>query len=477
MDAPDRHTLQAVAALVDRVAGHHGREPAPADPAAPLVSLGVDSLRLVHLIAELETAFGIEVGYDDVDLRHFATLGGVCALVQRYLDAPPTVAAAPPVPAPAGAADEVDGSAYPAFPVEGALLMHMAKLAMSAGDVRRASAMLRDPALDWGRFLDLATRHRVMNLVARNVERERLWLQDAVRHWTLRASYLYNRHRNRALLDELAVLLAAFEAGGVAVVVRKGTYLAARVYPDLALRYMVDLDVYVPDREREAFCATMAEYGYRQGMGNATGRVIEPLEREEAIFSRLHEAALPPFRRIAGGPYVEVFTIDPSHSLMPPAAHKNVPAADFLTRARREEVCGEPAWVCSPEDTLLDLGVHLYREATSVCSIEMGKDLCLIRFLDIVEWYRRARDTVDVDEVVALARRYDLGAELYYALHFTDLLYPGVLDPQLLRRLRPDDLAYLEEYGALEGLPGAWKVDFFQRLFDPQHGAGITLNP
>lgn len=476
MDAPDRHTLLAVAALVERVAGHDGPGPAPADPAAPLVSLGVDSLRLVHLIAELETAFGVEIGYEDVDLRHFATLGGVCALVTRYLDAPPSVAVAPVRPE-ADEPEEIGGSGYPAFPLEGALLMHTAKLAMSAGDVRRAAAILRDPALDWGRFLDLATRHRVMNLVARSVERERLGLSDAVRYWTLRASYLYNRQRNRALLDELAVLLAAFEARGVDVVVRKGTYLAAQVYPDLALRFMVDLDVYVPDREREAFCATMAEYGYQQGMGNATGRVIEPLEREEAIFSRLHEAALPPFRRIAGGPYVEVFTIDPSHHLMPPAAHKNVPAADFLTRARREQVCGEPAWVCSPEDTLLDLGVHLYREATSVCSIEMGKDLCLIRFLDIVEWYRRTRDTVDADQVVALARRYDLGPELYYALHFTDLLYPGVLDPRLLDRLRPDDLAYLEEYGALEGLPGTWKMDFLQRLFDPMHGAGITLDP
>jgi Uncharacterised nucleotidyltransferase len=396
--------------------------------------------------------------------------------VNRYLDAPPAVATVPAAPArdDTGAAGE---PAYPMFSIEDALLMHTARLAMSRDDVRHARAILREPGLDWGRFLDLAARHRVISLVARSVARERLGPLDAVPYWTLRSSYLYNRHRNRALLDELAVLLAAFEAGGVRVVVRKGTYLAARVYPDLALRFMVDLDVYVPDSERVAFCALLAEYGYQQGMGNATGRVIEPLEREEAIFSRLHEAALPPFRRVTGDPYVEVFTIDPSHHLMPPAAHQTVPAADFLRRARREEVCGEPAWVCSPEDTLLDLGVHLYREATSVCSIEMGKDLCLIRFLDLVEWYRRSRDALDTDRLVALVEGYDLGPELYYALHFTDLLYPGELDPELLRRLRPADLGYLEEYGHLEGLPGTWKMDFFQRLFDPRHGAGITLTP
>jgi hypothetical protein len=47
-----------------------------ADPAATLASLGVDSLRLVRLIAELETV-RYRCPYDDAEVRNFATLSSV----------------------------------------------------------------------------------------------------------------------------------------------------------------------------------------------------------------------------------------------------------------------------------------------------------------------------------------------------------------------------------------------------------------
>lgn len=38
----------------------------------------------------------------------------------------------------------------------------------------------------------------------------------------------------------------------------------------------------------------MTELGYRQGDESPNGRLIEPLARDEEIFSRLYESALPP---------------------------------------------------------------------------------------------------------------------------------------------------------------------------------------
>jgi hypothetical protein len=294
-------------------------------------------------------------------------------------------------------------------------------------------------------------------------------------HAQLRGSYLYNLNRSRSLQAELRLLLAEFDAHGINAVVRKGSYLSNEVYPDPALRYSVDLDIYVPGAEMDRYCALMTDLGYRQGSMSANRRRILPMTRDEEVFSRLHESALPPFWRLTTDPYVDIFGIDASHNMMPPPSGKSLPSKDILARAHRGAVVGEAAWIPSPEDMLLDLAVHLYREAIWFCSIDTGKDICLIRFVDIVEWCRATQGALDVGRVVGLAEQYDLGPETYYGLHFTDVLYPGVIDPVLLERLRPGDLGYLDEYGALDRQRRLWETSFLDRVFDANRAAGLDL--
>ncbi|WP_405677532.1 nucleotidyltransferase family protein [Streptomyces sp. NBC_01511] len=489
----------AVAAVVSRLTG------SPLDAGdgesldAPLLDLGMDSVRVVQLVSELEKVFGVAVGPRELVLRNFATLRSVSELVERSPSVNPANPASPTTPAgrgaapsggqervpgrsggaegrPAGAEDGVE-PAHAGFPVEGRLLMLTARTRMTPGQVALAAELINDPAhgLDRGGFIELAARHRVINLVARSLDRERLTPKDPVMHAQLRGSYLYNTQRNRALQAELKLLLQEFESYGINAVVRKGTYLSNSFYADPALRYMVDLDIYVPAPEIDRYGVLMTDLGYRQGSKSANGRIIERMSRDEEIFSRLHESALPPFWRLTSDPYVDIFGIDASHDVMPPTSGKSLPAGDILERARRGTVGGESAWIPSPEDMLLDLAVHLYREATWICSIEAGKDICLIRFVDIVEWYGAMRDRIDQERLVELARKYDLVPELFYGLHHTDILYPGVIDPALLDRLRPDDLTYLDEYGLLDRRPTPWKTPFIDRVFDSTHGRGISL--
>lgn len=464
----------------------------------PLLELGVDSLRLVRLVAELEAIFGFIIDRSDLASHQFATLRSVCELVERYsgsAEAAPvgapgnspasgegasaTSPAAPHTGAVASAARPEDAlePAHAGFPVEGRLLMLTARTRMTPAQTALAREIINDPShgLDRGAFIELAARHRVINLVARSLDREQLMPKDPVMHSLLRGSYLYNTHRNHGLRTELALLLRTFTSNGINAVVRKGTYLSNSLYPDPGLRYMVDLDIYVPGEEMDRYCALMTGLGYIQGSKSANGRIIEPMSRDEEVFSRLHESALPPFWRLTSDPYVDIFGIDASHDVMPPTSGKSLPAADILERSTRGRVGGEDVWIPSAEDMLLDLGVHLYREATWICSIEAGKDLCLIRFVDIVEWIQGMRDRIDAERVVALARKYDLAPELYYGLHYTHILYPGVVDVALLDRLRPADLGYLDEYGLLDRRPTTWSTAFLDRIFDPGHGAGISL--
>lgn len=443
----------------------------------PLRELGLDSLRLVQFISELEKRAEIEFDLEDLGPRHFATVEAVEALLGNALTAssnaircfPSSQVSTSTAPRAHAEADK-PGDETRWVPDEPAarLLLCTARVRMTQEHIAQALSLLKSdkPRLDWGTFLDLAARHRVLGLVARNFDRECLGPLGTVRRSTLRSAYLYNRGRAQAWRQERGEILAAFEREGLRPVVRKGSYLAEYIYPDSAMRYMEDMDLYVGADESEQVTRTLERLGYRQGGDSRDRRTVEPVNRETEVFWQLNVSALPPYLRPTSDPYVEMFSIDLRRDLMEPASGKSVPAEDFRERARRVPLAGEHAWVPSDEDVLLDLGVHLTREATTISSIRSNKDLCLIRFLDLTLWYERVSDTLNHLGVVELAERYRVADELYYALHFADLLYPGVLDADLLNRLRPDDLSYLDSYGALDGHPSKWPVSFTDRVFD-----------
>lgn len=459
-------------------------QPTPTHPDAEaiasksLAELGVDSLLLVQFLAELENRFGIHFIDDDLDPANFAEHSAVCALMTRYLDGSALSGQQPAAIAEHASSAEPDSPQWhgwlPSAP-EAVLLLCTARTQMSPEHVRRASECLRiGPQLDWGAFLDLATKHRVLGLVARNFDQQCLGPLGTVRRSTLRAAYLYNRGRAQAWDRERRDLFATFAAEGLSPVVRKGSYLAATVYDDPATRYMEDTDLYVTADEVDQVTAVLRRLGYQQGTDSPDRRTILPLDRETTLFWHLNVAAMPPFLRPTSDPYVDVFSIDLRRDLMEPASGKTIPAEDFRARARQVTLLGQPVWVPSAEDMLLDLSVHLFREATTLSSIRSSKDLCLIRFIDIATWYSSVRDTLDTDLLLSLAERYQVADELYYGMHFTHLLYPQVLDQGLLTRLQPADLSYLDRYGDLDNQPGRWPVSFTERVFDRHRLAYVT---
>lgn len=489
--SPDQIVNTVSGLLHDLVLAGGGKDPQfspdTCTESTVLKDLGVDSLLLTQFITELEDRFAIEFELDDLTPANFATIGSTSVLVRRYhrasvgtdgdhvpLAVTPASTAASQGPEPQ---QQVSGNGgwWPES-IEAQLLFATARLSMTREHVQRALAALGSvtPRLDWGAFFDMAARHRVLGLVARSFDREHLGPLGTVRRSTLRASYLYNQGRAQAWQRERRDLLAAFAAEGLSPVVRKGSYLAQYVYPDPAMRYMEDTDLYVTAEETERLAATMIRLGYRQGGDSRDRRTVEPLDRDTELFWRLNVTALPPFLRPTSDPYVDMFSVDLRRDLMEPASGKSIPAEDFRARARKVRLAGESAWVPSDEDMIIDLGVHLFREATTLSSIRSGKDLCLIRFVDLAQWYVNVRDTLDHDALISRAEHYDVAAELYFALHFGDLLEPGLYDPELLRRLRPADLRYLDVYGTLDRQEAEWPHGFLERLFDRHRGEHVS---
>lgn len=330
--------------------------------------------------------------------------------------------------------------------------------------------------LDWAYLLDQALRQQVLSLVGRNITRYRLWQgphdRALIPHaWIYTAGYEANRRRNDRMFAEFARVFGALGEAGIRYAVRKGPVLCALVYDDPGIRRMSDLDLLVERDRYPAVARVLTELGYRQGVPSPDG--LTPYDRPTKAFWAMHLNNALPFRKLSTDPEVDLFEVDLCFDLFQRRSAGAVDVRRVLDRSVEHRICGVDAYALDPLDHLMDLCLHLYKEATSYLSIERGKDITLQRFLDVAESLRTSASGV----VAGLAgHATELGAvrELYFALHHTRTLYPDAVPAELLSCLAPGDLAYLDEYGELDGRTGRWSEDLLGRLFNPDRARELA---
>jgi hypothetical protein len=344
-------------------------------------------------------------------------------------------------------------------------VLTLAQLRPTATDVERCVDLLATEAdMDWGRFLELTLCHRVAALVIKNLRDFGLDSFCPYRQ-QLPSLYLYNQIRNEHLAEEFRHVARALYATGVRVVVRKGFYLAERAYAQIGLRYFSDFDFLVGPSDISVTTRTLEELGYRQGLFAPNRRTLDSLERSTDIFWRLNVGALPPFRRLTSDPYVDVLKIDLRTDLL---GGGRLAVTPLIASALEEDVVGIPVLVLTPEDAILDLALHLHREATSLVYINDGDDLTLSKFLDLAEYWRAVSARLDVEKLAQRIAEFAVPREFFYALFFSNLVYPGRISRAHLEQFTLEDVGYLDEYGEADHAKARWADTFWTRLFDPK---------
>ena len=118
----------------------------------------------------------------------------------------------------------------------------------------------------------------------------------------------------------------------------------------------------------------------------------------------------------------------------------------LLSRAeKRIETSSGWLFTLCPADFILHLCAHLYKEATVINWVEMGRDLSLYKFSDLY----LLLEGLDAETAVQIASRaveYGLQKECTYALRHTKELY-GIENPtldQLLESILPSDLSFMK---------------------------------
>lgn len=354
------------------------------------------------------------------------------------------------------------------------LLLASSRKDMTPDRVRRCRDLVANhhEELDWFYLLDQAQRHRVLPAMGRNLALAGLFAPEEVTvrpREVYRAAYLYHRNRNQALYDELGALSALPDQHGVAAAVRTGGYLAERVYGDLGLRPMADIDLLISRADGERVAGALADFGYTAGHLRTDGRAVNPESRRAELFLRMHGNTLPSMIRPTSDPYVDAFVVDLCADLFLPKSGCSVPAEDLLARVEPTRLGGRPARVLDPEDMLMDVAAHLYKESTTLRYLSAGNHQRLRQYWDVLEFVAWAGDRLRWDVFVSRTEHYAVAVPMYFALAHADLLDPGRIPASVLSALRGlsgDDPRVLDEYGAVDlDQPLVWAEDFWTRMF------------
>ena len=176
--------------------------------------------------------------------------------------------------------------------------------------------------LDWQQVLDEATRHQVVSLLysALNCVTDRAMVPPAVMEW-LTASYYQQAALNGQLHAELHEILLRCARAGVPALVLKGAAIAERVYGNIALRPMKDLDLLVRSNDLDATDQLLHELGYAP----------DETYRPAAWYRDCHHH-LAPYKTLDGRAIVEVH-----RDILPPDAPVHVAVEDPVAMAEQEQ--------------------------------------------------------------------------------------------------------------------------------------------
>jgi hypothetical protein len=194
---------------------------------------------------------------------------------------------------------------------------------------------------DWQAAVQHAIEHGIAPLLYQRLKADnliRLLPADAQR----RLTEVYQRTvlQNVRIFQSLEEILAPFNQSAIPVILLKGIYLAEKIYANIGLRPMTDIDLLVP----------------RQQLGQALA-VLQSLDYQPPytfqVEKEAHQAhALPPLDKAGGSP------IDLHWTLLPPATPFTIPLEQIWQDSHPAVSQGAEIRELAPEDLLLHLCLH-----------------------------------------------------------------------------------------------------------------------
>lgn len=286
------------------------------------------------------------------------------------------------------------------------------------------------PVPDWSRLVEMAEQEGVSAVLFHNIKKHSLQhLVPSECYIDLSNQYHANLKRNLLVIGALRQVLATFQAAGIHCIILKGIALAERVYPNIAMRGMSDVDILVRKADLLKVDGRLSSLGYTSQDSTATLAIHNPAGYLASLEYRKHEP----------GPLSVHVHWHPVNTSIPAAIFANRIDTDRLSeRAMASVVADSQAWILSPEHLIIYLCEHALRIGHSFDR--------LILVCDIFYAIKAFGDTIDWDFLVEESRRFNLSRFVYHGLSIVTYHTSLNIPEACMTKLRPPDISWGERY-------------------------------
>lgn len=266
--------------------------------------------------------------------------------------------------------------------------------------------------------------------------------------YSLQTAYEQNKKRNRDFYRCVGEVAEILEQCDCTVALLKGALLCG-LYPE-GYRTANDIDLLVAPQDITKVGKRLQEQGFRQGYIR-NGQWI-PADRREIIESRMTRGEVIPYIKEVNWPEMKYAEVDINFSLDCQSGDEATVQA-MLERVTHAEVGGRKLPTLCKEDFFIHLCGHLYKEATTLPWIEMGRDMTLYKYMDLYWMLGRMSDW-EIKEVFDRAEELEMQTMCAYGILQTAALFEDV-PPAAIREAgkvqRGDELLLERVFSPAEG--------------------------
>lgn len=194
----------------------------------------------------------------------------------------------------------------------------------------------------------------------------------------LKSAYMQNLEKNKSFFECVQYIEDILSSCQCKYALLKGAYLC-NYYPD-GFRTSNDIDLLVAPRDVTEIGNALMIAGFKQG--NVRNDKFEPATRKEIIESKMLRGETVPYIKEINLPGMQFLEVDINFSLDYKPGDTSV-LAEMLNNSTLEYLKDFGIHTLRSDDFFVHLCSHLYKEATALPWVEMGRDMTLYKYCDI----------------------------------------------------------------------------------------------
>jgi len=288
---------------------------------------------------------------------------------------------------------------------------------------------IQKKSLDWDCFLKKARENGISALVysrLSKIKKDSSNIPSSILK-KLKKDYFRNAANNTLIFEKLGRLLEAIRKVGLQVIVLKGAVLAEKIYGNLALRPMADIDLLAKKEDLISLDEQMKTLGYRPS----------DISVKDIDFSSTHLTTLEYRSESLNFPSFHIHWHFVNSTIPNESYIKNIKIEDIWLDAEKTKIANMETLVMAPHHLLIHLSEHALRVTHSLSRLGF--------FCDIDEVVNFYQERLDWERLIKESLKFNLSHLVYLSLYFTANFLETKIPEYVLLMLQPRRLSLGEK--------------------------------